>query len=144
MRMMMMWSGLDIFFCFKQKTAYEMRSSDWSSDVCSSDLADFLSRVGVTLANAIAARPSLDGSLLRLVSVGQDRWWQFHHPSFTDAYQLWLSGHPELLAEFVASAQLEELVRTVTCGDVGLEGALVVPGSMYGADRKSTRLNSSH
>src|SRR3546814_9630223 len=27
------------FFFFKQKAAYEMRSSDWSSDVCSSDLA---------------------------------------------------------------------------------------------------------
>src|SRR3546814_5552244 len=27
-----------IFFCCKQKTAYEMRISDWSSDVCSSDL----------------------------------------------------------------------------------------------------------
>src|SRR3546814_10306601 len=26
------------FFLFKQKTAYEMRISDWSSDVCSSDL----------------------------------------------------------------------------------------------------------
>src|SRR3546814_12281383 len=31
-----MWCGL--FFCFKQKTAYEMRISDWSSDVCPSDL----------------------------------------------------------------------------------------------------------
>src|SRR3546814_8443351 len=28
------------FFFFKQKTAYEMRISDWSSDVCSSDLVD--------------------------------------------------------------------------------------------------------
>src|SRR3546814_16092185 len=28
-----------MFFFFKQKTAYEMRISDWSSDVCSSDLA---------------------------------------------------------------------------------------------------------
>src|SRR3546814_5536380 len=27
-----------LFFFFKQKTAYEMRISDWSSDVCSSDL----------------------------------------------------------------------------------------------------------
>src|SRR3546814_6371068 len=27
-----------LFFCFKQKTAYEMRISDWRSDVCSSDL----------------------------------------------------------------------------------------------------------
>src|SRR3546814_10805230 len=29
---------LSYFFFFKQKTAYEMRISDWSSDVCSSDL----------------------------------------------------------------------------------------------------------
>src|SRR3546814_13637410 len=31
-------SWFDFFFFFKQKTAYEMRISDWSSDVCSSDL----------------------------------------------------------------------------------------------------------
>src|SRR3546814_6384248 len=30
--------SLFLFFFFKQKTAYEMRISDWSSDVCSSDL----------------------------------------------------------------------------------------------------------
>src|SRR3546814_5838819 len=37
------WSSsfrLYVFFVFKQKTAYEMRISDWSSDVCSSDLHD--------------------------------------------------------------------------------------------------------
>src|SRR3546814_9500297 len=33
------------FFLFKQKTAYEMRISDWSSDVCSSDLTKLV--VGV-------------------------------------------------------------------------------------------------
>src|SRR3546814_6174832 len=32
------WLDLYGFFFFKQKTAYEMRISDWSSDVCSSDL----------------------------------------------------------------------------------------------------------
>src|SRR3546814_19314403 len=32
------------FFFFKQKTAYEMRISDWSSDVCSSDLGRGLTR----------------------------------------------------------------------------------------------------
>src|SRR3546814_3743168 len=35
-----------VFFFFKQKTAYEMRISDWSSDVCSSDLRDRLYRAG--------------------------------------------------------------------------------------------------
>src|SRR3546814_4526580 len=33
-------SSVYVFFFFKQKTAYEMRISDWSSDVCSSDLLD--------------------------------------------------------------------------------------------------------
>src|SRR3546814_4539359 len=37
-----------VFFFFKQKTAYEMRISDWSSDVCSSDL---LSTLGHPLAD---------------------------------------------------------------------------------------------
>src|SRR3546814_10542130 len=36
------------FFFFKQKTAYEMRISDWSSDVCSSDL-DGLLADGLTI-----------------------------------------------------------------------------------------------
>src|SRR3546814_1065921 len=35
----MFWLYIFMFFFFKQKTAYEMRISDWSSDVCSSDLA---------------------------------------------------------------------------------------------------------
>src|SRR3546814_20414907 len=34
-----------VFFFFKQKTAYEMRISDWSSDVCSSDLPPDISEV---------------------------------------------------------------------------------------------------
>src|SRR3546814_4142981 len=42
-----------IFFFFKQKTAYEMRISDWSSDVCSSDLIAHLA------AEAVADRPDL-------------------------------------------------------------------------------------
>src|SRR3546814_4462420 len=36
---------LVFFFFFKQKTAYEMRISDWSSDVCSSDLQHGLHRL---------------------------------------------------------------------------------------------------
>src|SRR3546814_2397607 len=40
-----------VFFFFKQKTAYEMRISDWSSDVCSSDLFyTWLHRIAVNTA----------------------------------------------------------------------------------------------
>src|SRR3546814_13054193 len=38
-----------ILFFFKQKTAYEMRISDWSSDVCSSDLQSHLDNIGFNL-----------------------------------------------------------------------------------------------
>src|SRR3546814_8308814 len=41
-----------MFFFFKQKTAYEMRISDWSSDVCSSDLND-VHFLGTSLINRI-------------------------------------------------------------------------------------------
>src|SRR3546814_2749658 len=37
------WSRL--FLCFKQDTAYDMRISDWSSDVCSSDLSTIRHRM---------------------------------------------------------------------------------------------------
>src|SRR3546814_4511687 len=55
------------FFFFKQKTAYEMRISDWSSDVCSSDLAPRPSNAASptpTLASAMIVRagsPSAEG-----------------------------------------------------------------------------------
>src|SRR3546814_12667356 len=39
-------------FFFKQKTAYEMRISDWSSDVCSSDLEAIVQRTNSDLANS--------------------------------------------------------------------------------------------
>src|SRR3546814_1359069 len=42
------------FFFFKQKTAYEMRISDWSSDVCSSDLLIALMAI-FTLGNFLSA-----------------------------------------------------------------------------------------
>src|SRR3546814_1288739 len=41
------------FFFFKQKTAYEMRISDWSSDVCSSDLRVCLCRCGAAVGAAL-------------------------------------------------------------------------------------------
>src|SRR3546814_2581809 len=41
---------MSLFFFFEQKTAYEMRISDWSSDVCSSDLLGRAARVLQALA----------------------------------------------------------------------------------------------
>src|SRR3546814_6798533 len=43
-----------MLFFFKQKTAYEMRISDWSSDVCSSDLTIVMAAIMATVVSVIA------------------------------------------------------------------------------------------
>src|SRR3546814_1014788 len=60
------------FFLFKQKTAYEMRISDWSSDVCSSDLASNVDFAPTFLDYAGLAVPSyMQGRSLRPVLEGR-------------------------------------------------------------------------
>src|SRR3546814_19087664 len=56
-----------LFFLFKQKTAYEMRISDWSSDVCSSDLGaiSFLSPCVLPLVPGITAEKKSKPGKLR-------------------------------------------------------------------------------
>src|SRR3546814_2656764 len=51
-----------MFFFFKQKTAYEMRISDWSSDVCSSDLSASCSARSITEHQSWRSAPDSDVS----------------------------------------------------------------------------------
>src|SRR3546814_8966896 len=57
-----------VIFFFKQKTAYEMRISDWSSDVCSSDLIDHPANA---VDQADVEEAELAAALDRVVLVGQ-------------------------------------------------------------------------
>src|SRR3546814_3960337 len=113
--------------CFvKQKTAYEMRISDWSSDVCSSDLvfvgattenpsfelnSALLSRCRVHVLDPLSA----DDIVLALERA--------LHDDDRGLGQLGVAIAPELLRQIAIAAD----------GDV-----------RRGLDRKSTRLNSSH
>src|SRR3546814_15727638 len=65
------------FFFFKQKTAYEMRISDWSSDVCSSDLKDaaicqaavsMLAKIGIKVDLLAQTRSKYFAKILRTQS----------------------------------------------------------------------------
>src|SRR3546814_1553854 len=58
------------FFFFKQKTAYEMRISDWSSDVCSSDL-ERAQHLNVAMLGAVV--PHEEGGADRTEAESEDR-----------------------------------------------------------------------
>src|SRR5881628_1888476 len=62
------------FFFFKQKTAYEMSVSDWSSDVCSSDLLERRRKSQATVAIPRSLRPDHGAPL----SFAQQRLWLLH------------------------------------------------------------------
>src|SRR3546814_16501629 len=91
------------FFFFKQKTAYEMRISDWSSDVCSSDLSPdpvplfaLFMRNASTLGGVARSRgfARWAGSLLHMPRRnsrrGARRNFVFHYDLGNDFYALWL------------------------------------------------------
>src|SRR3546814_17025854 len=70
----------DFMFFFKQKTAYEMRISDWSSDVCSSDLRVGLDRLALYLGRR---RQGCDAGAGRTAGSGklqEPRWRNAQHP----------------------------------------------------------------
>src|SRR3546814_1167229 len=64
-----------VFFFFKQKTAYEMRISDWSSDVCSSDLRGAGGHAGLRcwVCGPILFLPIGDGEVAALSADGGER-----------------------------------------------------------------------
>src|SRR3546814_5652571 len=61
-----------VFFFFKQKTAYEMRISDWSSDVCSSDLAPRAREVILVHRREIEPR-DMDAAAIGALQPGEHR-----------------------------------------------------------------------
>src|SRR3546814_9033157 len=121
------------FFFFKQKTAYEMRISDWSSDVCSSDL---LVRTKFALVQPGQARcgGAMCPAHLELDHLGRRR------RAATARF-----GIGEECAERAALAKLAEAAerQAITIGDLAM-AIFRASGERPPVDRKSTRLNSSH
>jgi hypothetical protein len=90
-----------------------------------------LDRLGSDLGGCVAALESLNGSLVLHSHVGGDSFWRFKHPTIGDAYAAILIQSPELLGIFVQGAAPDRLVQQVTCGDVGIEKAVIIPKSLF-------------
>src|SRR3546814_8429958 len=130
-----------VFFFFKQKTAYELRISDWSSDVCSSDLVELLQVREISAGDSggynatfTAERPMRVGVL---------------NLGYADGYLRGFSGQGRALAGERALPVLGRVSMDLTVIDLAAapdlrEGDHVTIDFDLPRDRKSTRLNSSH
>src|SRR3546814_9958126 len=117
-----------MFFVVKQKTAYEMRISDWSSDVCSSDLLETLGIGDAHVAQLVVQPLASDEHGDAIAAVAElDRGAQHH-----------------LLLALGKDDALRILARRLI-GERQHRRRRIEPCAQAGAiDRKSTRLNSSH
>src|SRR3546814_1825487 len=127
--------GYLFIFFFKQKTAYEMRISDWSSDVCSSDLATRLIR------NAVPP-PGIGTPGFSTAPVTTRSLPASHRHRCLDRRQRVVAFDGDVVVaetEDVAhvGVQLQRRQRTRRARQLLARLFVVV-------DRKSTRLNSSH
>ncbi len=93
-----------------------------------------LARLGSDLAGTLEGLTTLRGSLVTLGPsadrAGGPRW-AFKHPTISDAVQRRIAARPELLQIYIIGSPLDSLLSEVTCGDVGLKRALLVPQTYY-------------
>jgi hypothetical protein len=93
--------------------------------------SDALERLGSSLGGCTSALEALSGSLVLLTQDNGDALWKFKHPTIGDAYASILVHSPELLGIYIRGSAPEKLVEQVTCGDVGIEKAVVIPRVLF-------------
>jgi hypothetical protein len=92
---------------------------------------DAVRRLGSSLGKCITALESLNGSLVMHQQSEGESVWRFKHPTIGDAFALTLARSPDLLGIFLLGSAPENLIEQVTCGNVGIERAVMVPKSLY-------------
>jgi hypothetical protein len=90
-----------------------------------------LERLDSSLGSCLSALESLSGSLVQHKHSEGNAMWTFKHPTVGDAYSGLLLNNPEWLGIFLRGTPIEKLLGQITCGDVGLERAVIVPNGLF-------------
>jgi len=91
-----------------------------------------LERLGSDLGACTEALQALNGSLVLYSRDSEgEPFWRFKHPTIGDAFAMILSENPELLEIYVQGSTADRLIEQITCGDVGVERAVVIPKALF-------------
>ena len=90
-----------------------------------------LELLGSSLGGCVNALHYLDGSLVSFIDTPNESTWQFRHPTIGDAYAAILTRSPEHMGIFIEGSTMARLQKHVTCGDVGVTNAVVIPKSLF-------------
>jgi energy-coupling factor transporter ATP-binding protein EcfA2 len=99
--------------------------------VLASDEAAAIVRLGSTTGGCIEALEAMHNSLVQFTVIDDAAIWRFKHPTISDAYAAIIADSPEQLETYLQGTDLAKVFEQVTCGDVALEKALIVPKSMF-------------
>jgi hypothetical protein len=90
-----------------------------------------IERLGSSLGACITALEALNGSLVQYIYADEVATWRFKHPTIGDAYAGILLQSAELLGIYVHGSPIDKLLGQVTCGDVGLERAVILSKGLF-------------
>jgi len=88
-------------------------------------------RLNSSLGGCTLALNSMRGNLVQLVNIEDERFWRFRHPTVGDAFAKYVAKSPELIEIYLQGSPVEKLTDQVTCGDMGIEKAIIVPRSFF-------------
>ncbi len=93
--------------------------------------SDALMRLQSDWGRCLRALQALEGSLVIRVDENHHDIWKFKHPTIGDAYAQLLGNNRELLDIFIQGSSAVKLMEQVTCGDMGIKNAVILPALLF-------------
>jgi hypothetical protein len=90
-----------------------------------------IERLNSSLGGCTAALNAMRGNLVHLVTIEDEHFWRFRHPTVGDAFSKYVAQSPELIEIYLQGSPIEKLTEQVSCGDLGIEKAIIVPKSFF-------------
>jgi hypothetical protein len=88
--------------------------------------SEAIERMGSSLGGCTSALNAMKGNLVQLHHADNELFWKFKHPTVGDAFSVFVAQSPELIEIYLQGNPIEKLLEQVTCGDMGIEKAIIV------------------